>query len=274
MNKSRAFLLTALVAFCASACDFIEDIDPGLGGTEFAFSTDTPTPTMSPTATPTASPMPSNTPSPTVTPTETVIPSATPTPNLTATALAAACAGDPFDMAHCLNDAVLPLIFLDGAPDHQIVDNTDPTTLYRSEGPLGLLNEPGTTMVHNYYTRKENCPFVTACLLHTLLIAFETEEDALDFFEFVAGPGTGGADDTMVSVPNPGKWDASKCARTTRPSSAAGAPDFAVIYCSVSLDLLHWGFNLSAYEDIPEGIVDEVLDVILDEAHGFLSVWR
>jgi hypothetical protein len=190
---------------------------------------------------------------------------------LTAEALGA-CLRDIIALAACINGSVTALVFTDGSPDHQVVNNADPTTLYRSDDILAMLGGPGVTLVHNLFSRPVNCPLGTACVLHVLLIEFETEDDALAFFDRVTQTGLEG--ETVFAAPNASRWKASKCAEGTRASSTAGAPPFAVIYCSVSLGPLHWGFNLSSYETLPAGFKEEVVDALMEAAYEYLSVWR
>jgi hypothetical protein len=206
----------------------------------------------------------------TATPTVSATPTASGTPDLTATALVDACYAEFDDLVECLNDIALGHIFADVVPDHRVVDNTDPTTLYRSEEVLALLNEDGVRLNHNNYTRPENCPLAVACVLHVLLISFVSPEAAQSFFDLVTA--TGAPDETEIPVPNADLWDDSKCARHTRPSAAEGAPPFAVIYCSVTLGLLHFGFNLSAYENLPDLFTDLALQSILNDVFRVMSV--
>jgi len=218
------------------------------------------TPTATVTRAPTLTPSPANTPTPTP----------SPTPDATQLALAV-CLAEIVALAECVNEDVIPIIYTDGAPNHQIVNNGDPTTLYRSPDILDMLNAPGVTMVHNYYARPDTCPLGVACVLHLLLIEFPGQAEALTFFDRVTQIGMEG--ETVIPAPNADVWDASKCATGTRPSSA-GAPDFAVLYCSITEGLLHWGFNLSAYEDLPESLVDQDLDDLMNLVHEYLSVWQ
>jgi hypothetical protein len=218
-----------------------------------------------------ATPTPTHTPPPSATPTDTALPTSTPTLDPTEAALAE-CVAAVQELVDCINGAVLPIFFPDGAPDHRIVNNSDPTTLYRSEDILAMLNAPGASMVHNNYTRPVNCPFTTACVLHVLLIAFDSEEESLAFFERVTQ--IPDENETELPAPNADDWDDSKCAETTRPSSAENAPPFAVIFCSVAEGKLHWGFNLSAYEGLPPEFVEQDLEVIMAQVHDYLSVWE
>jgi hypothetical protein len=219
-------------------------------------------------ATDTPTPKP---PTPTRTSVPTSTPTLTPSPDLTQAAKAD-CLTEIIAFAECVNADVVSIIFADGAPNHQIVNNGDPTTLYRSPDILDMLNAAGVTMVHNYYTRPDTCPLGTACVLHLLMIEFPSQEAALAFFERVTQTGMEG--ETVFAAPNADDSDASKCANGMRESSAAGAPPFAVIYCSISFGSLHWGFNLSSYETLPEGFVDTDLSVIMTLVHEYLSVWR
>jgi hypothetical protein len=217
------------------------------------------------TATPTPRP-----PTPTHTSAPTSTPTLTPTPDAAQLAMAA-CLAEIVALAECVNGDVIPIIFPDGAPNRQVANNSDPTTLWRDPNVLAKF-VPGVTMVHNYYTRVETCPLGMPCVLHLLMIEFNSQEDALAFFEAVTQSGMPG--EVILPAPNAEQYDASKCAEGERASGAAGAPPFAVIYCSISEGVLHWGFNLSAYEALPEGFVEEDLDTIMDRVHAYLSVWQ
>lgn len=266
MKRSRSLLLLVLLALCVIAAD--------CGGTE---STDEPPDDVSEVDLPSETPTPTNTPV-TPTPTVTLVPSATPThtPSPTPTAdptqaARAACLTEIMTVTLCVNRDLIAITFPDGAPNHQIVNNSDPATLWRDPNTLASFG-PGVTLLHNYFTRPENCPLGTACVLHSLMIEFPSQEAALAFFEQVTATGMPG--ETVVAVPNAQAWDASKCATGTRASSAAGAPPFAVGYCSVSLGTLHWGFNLSAYETLPDGFVTEGISTTLSTTHNYLSAWQ
>jgi hypothetical protein len=272
MPRFPLLLPVALLAFGILACSPNDPLEIPAeappGGTDLVLlgtstSTSTRTPTALPTHTHTPVP-PTNTPTPSATPTD------SPTPDLTATALVDACLDEFEDLKECLNDIALGHIFDDVLPDHRIVDNADPTTLYRNEAVLTLLGADGAILRHNYYTRPENCPTTLACVLHVLVIKFPSQEAALEFFDLVAGDGTGMPEETIIPVPNAEVWDDSKCATGTRPS-AEGAPPFAVIYCSVSLGSVHFGFNLSSYEDLPDGFVDVLLLILLTAIHQALE---
>lgn len=273
MNRTRLLLVSVVLALsviaaeCGTTVRTIEAPpveDPANGVASAGPTQVVPTDTMVPFATDTLEPLASATATSTATP--------SPTPDLTQAARAQ-CLAELIAFTACVNAEVIPLIFTDGAPNHQIVNNGDPTTLYRSPDILDMLNAAGVTMVHNYYARPDTCPLGTACVLHVLMIEFASADDALTFFQRVTQIG-GLENETEIPAPQADRWDASKCATGTRPSSADGAPPFAVIYCSVSLGELHWGFNLSAYENLPDSFVDGDLEVIMEAVHGYLSVWR
>jgi hypothetical protein len=89
----------------------------------------------------------------------------------------------------------------------------------------------------------------------------------------VTAPSTGLPGETPVTVETAGRWNASKCATGTRPSSATGAPDFAVIYCSFSLDNIHVGWNLSAYESLQAEMLAEKRQRLEDQMHAQVEAW-
>jgi hypothetical protein len=265
MHRRRVLLpILALmlgILACSSSEPLEVPLEPPPGGTDF-FELPTGSPTPTRTQTPTVTPSPP----PTATPT------ASRTPDLTEAARTA-CRDTLTTLAACVNDAVLRRLFQEGAPNQPVVNNSDPATLYRSEDLLAMLTASGVTLLHNNYTRPANCPLGTTCVLHVLLIEFPTAEAALEFFARVTQI-AGLEAEAEIPVPNAAVWDAAKCATGTRPSSAEGAPAFAVSYCSVSVGRLHWGFNLSAYGELPAGLVEADLEDILAEVHDYLSVWR
>jgi len=160
---------------------------------------------------------------------------------------------------------------LEGLKDFGAVP--DFTFTERDGREIALSDLKGKVWIVNFiYTNcPDTCPLGVACVLHLLLIEFPGQAEALTFFDRVTQIGMEG--ETVIPAPNADVWDASKCATGTRPSSA-GAPDFAVLYCSITEGLLHWGFNLSAYEDLPESLVDQDLDDLMNLVHEYLSVWQ
>jgi hypothetical protein len=228
--------------------------------------------TFTPTATDT--PAPTLTPSPTTTPTDPPTPTSTLTPTPDETEQASArCLAEIQALAQCVTEDVVLEIFPDGAPDHRIVNNMDPATLYRNPDVLAILNQDGVTLIHNNYTRPVNCPLTTPCVLHTLVIEFPAGDDAMEFFDLVTAPGTGLPGEVAVVPFMSDAWDISKCATGSRPSSAAGAPDFAVIYCSFSLGTIHVGWNLSAYESLQDEVVNDRRQIIEEQLHQRVQAW-
>jgi hypothetical protein len=176
-------------------------------------------------------------------------------------------------LRECLDEEVRSAIYAGGATDHPVVNNTDASTLYRSQDILDLLAKSGTSLFHNVYTRPESCPEKEWCILQTLAIEFITDADAKEWFDLATG--SGGLEG-QVEIPVPGSetWDKAVCATGSRASTQAGAPDFSVLYCTVDLVKLSYGFNASAYTSLPDGWPDEKLPALLDRIHTKMDGWR